>query len=185
MTEPQTPEPIWGAHDLPPGASRQWRLGPLRVFCRRTDEELWIAHAYGDESELAPAVEEPPGLTWSRWAHSAPVETIQFVPGFPDRPVVVKPESPFRMTPGAAARIYVRAPLWLRAFLGGLRLRPLAEIPAIKLSNTWFGDFTQGELCYWLSSGARREIEPDPSRPYLAICPIWLVNASESDLNVE
>ncbi len=54
----------------------------------------------------------------------------------------------------------------------------------ITLSDTWFGTLTDGELCYWLPTQARRSVTPEIFEPYLAICPLQLENRSHGDLDV-
>jgi hypothetical protein len=146
-----------------------------------------VAFVRADSDEAATEAPNalPENITWSRWALESACQEIRLVPLFPDRPVVVKPESAFRVTTGAQARIYVRVPLWVRIEPAIPESMPLVEIPTIVLSNTWFGTFTNGELCYWISSGARMQIEPDPSRPFLAICPIQIINRADEELYVE
>ncbi len=123
--------------------------------------------------------------TWSRWAVKKEITKLQIKPQMPDRPVIIKPESPFRIVKNSHAQIYVRIPVWIQLGISGRHTYPLLDIPTIILSNTWFGTFLEGELCYWVSSGVRRQIEIDPDRPYMAICPIFLSNKSNEDLLVE
>ena len=164
-----------------------WTIGPLRLWSKRVAKEIWVAfvHAEADTDEGVSPSLLPEKLDWSRWALASEADEIRFVPLFPDRPVVVKPEAAFRVTKEAQARIYVRVPLWVRVESAGADSVPLAEIPTAVLSNTWFGTFTSGELCYWISSGARMQITPDYSRPYLAICPIQIINRADEELYVE
>lgn len=163
-----------------------WAAGPLRVWCKSSGDELWVGffHLEGDEKH-AVSDHPPEEIEWSRWAVGRPQQEVRIIPLFPDRPVVVKPENPFRVAKGARAKIYVRVPLWLRLELTTREALSLIEIPTVVLSNTWFGTYTEGELCYWISSGARRQIEPDPTRSYLAICPIQISNRSDGELQVE
>jgi Protein of unknown function (DUF432) len=178
---------LWGQHQIDTDVPQAWTIGPLRLWCKRVAKEIWVAftHTEADAEEGDQPALLPENIDWSRWALAGEADEIRFVPLFPDRPVVVKPESAFRVTKEAQARIYVRVPLWVRVESAGDESVPLAEIPTAVLSNTWFGTFTSGELCYWISSGARMQIEPDHSRPYLAICPIQIINRAEEELHVE
>lgn len=176
----------WGVFEIALDKLYSWKIGDLNVWCRKGTNEIQIAHKYSDSTvDNQKSIEPPEGISWSRWALKKDKIEIQLSPQLPDRPVVVKPESSFRITIGAQAKIYIRVPLWLRINLSTKPSEKLLEIPAVVLSNTWFGTFFEGELCYWISTGARRQIEPDANRPYLAICPIFLTNSSEKDLLVE
>ncbi|MCG8607283.1 hypothetical protein MJD09_20155 [bacterium] len=176
----------WGEHEITV-ETRNWCFGPLRLWCKRLGDELWLAFDYAKD-EVAPTVPEakiPESIIeWSRWVLKDE-SNIRFTPVFPDRTVVVKPEYPFWLLQGAQARIYVRVPLWLRIeSVGGLP-QAITEVPCVILSKTWFGTPTDGELCYWISTSARREMRPDPDRPFLAMTPLQIRNRSEDDLRVE
>ncbi len=177
---------IWGEHEISPRKIYHWAIGDLNLWCSRTSQEIQFAHKRLPASDAVTKIEVPPeDVSWSRFALKKEHPAIRISPLFPDRPIVVKPETLFKLNQGIQARIYVRVPIWLKIELTTREPITLVEIPTVVLSNTWFGSFLEGELCYWISSSARREIEPDPRRNYLAICPIQLINGSESDLSIE
>lgn len=175
---------IWGEHPLREGAPLCLDWGPHRLWLRHTYNELWLASQPKEEGERLsgpPTVEK-----WKRYILKYPCERIRLSPRFPDRPVVVQPENVFILTPRATARIYVRCPLWAAVeALAGANSTEVTEIPLVTLSGTWFGGMTEGDLCYSISSGARRAVAPDARRSFLAICPIEVVNRSEEDFQVE
>lgn len=183
----KTPRSIWGEHEIPLKKIKNWSIGDLNLWCKRTKDEIQIAYSKisGDNIKETEINEPEENISWSRWALKKEHPTIQLVPLLPDRPVVVKPESPFKLNKGIHARVYIRVPIWIKINLTTRESVTLFEVPTVVLSNTWFGTFFEGELCYWISSGIRREIEADPTRPYLAICPIQLMNKSDNDLVVE
>jgi hypothetical protein len=177
---------IWGEHDISPGKIFNWAIGDLNLWCSRTSQEIQIAHKRLAANQDKIGMKNPPAdISWSRFALRKEHPSIRISPLFPDRSVVVKLESPFKLNQGVQAKIFFRVPIWIKIELTTRESIVLAEIPSVVLSNTWFGSFVEGELCYWISSSARREIEPDPNRNYLAICPIQLVNRSEVDLSIE
>jgi len=176
---------IWTRYDVPQDTPLQITIGPLTIWCIREQKELRLAWKNYDNTDSFDKVKLPDNANWQRWAFNQENPRIEIKPVFPDRPVVVKPENPFKVAEDASVRIYVRVPLWARINLLGKPVTRLIEIPIVTLSNTWFGTFQEGDLCYWISSGARLSIEPDPARPYLAICPLQLIDRSPEDLNVE
>lgn len=175
-------QPLWGQWELKQNEVIFRQIGELRLWCMRDNQELKIAYTHGGEEDGA---EIPQEINWHRWSFKTQSPLLELKPIFPDRPVLVKPEAAFRVAEDARVKIYVRVPIWLKIILAGKTSTSLIEIPTVILSNTWFGSFTEGDLCYFISSGARREIESDPSRPFLAICPLLLIDNSPQDLDVQ
>lgn len=187
----------WGSRTLEPGRSIALRIGARDLWLRREGGEIWLAHH--EESALSgpssdppptepPSPELPEDVEWARWATPGGEREILCRPALPDRTVVLKPERSFRLLNRAEARVFVRVPLWIRLELvpadeGELVL--LDEIPSLAMSDTWWGDFLEGELAWWLPTTARREMRPELHLPHLAVCPLRLVNRSGSDLAVE
>ena len=107
--------------------------------------------------------------------------------------MVLEPEWPFRLLPGAEARVFVRVPLWIRMDLvvrtpgdpEDVRRLKLQETPAVLMSDTWWGELHSGELAYWLPTTARRATAPRLFAPHAAVCPLVLRNQADEDLRVE
>ena len=176
---------LWEEREIVPEKIINWRFGPLRIWCKNVSNEIRITHKLFDETSGNQKVEIPDDIDWSRFTVKQSFEKIHLLPVFPDRPVVVQTESPFKLTKNASAKIYIRVPLWIKIELIGKATFSLMEIPSIILSNTWFGDFFEGQLCYWISTAARRILKKDKKQPFLAICPIELINRADKDLSVE
>lgn len=185
VTQEQTRK--WGEFQLTENEVTTWQCGPLRLWYKALSDEIWIASrceaVYSPETEPASVGVE--SLTWSRWVVKRNTEQLRIVPVLPDRSVVARPEYSFSLAPGAQARIYVRVPIWVRIEAGRREAEFLQEFPTVVLSNTWFGTFMEGELCYWLSTKARRRFLVEPHMPHLAICPIQITNSSDDRLLVE
>lgn len=205
----------WGVHPLAEDEERTVDVGPLRLHLRRTNDEIWLAHeAVGRDGEASIAAEaltgngargrgrssgssggiggeggseegEGDGIEWSRWAVPSTGDAIRLTPAFPDRPVVVEPDGPFHLTRRARVRVYVRVPLHVQIGVGAATEPAFARIPTVTLSDTWFGDFQEGELCYFLPTTARREIGREHFAPHLAACPLELSNRADEELKVE
>lgn len=169
---------IWKEYNLTKDNDIQLTLGNVKILCKQRSDELLLSYSYNNS--LKEQQNE-----WLRWTLKYKENTIRVLPALPDRPVVVKPENKFILLKNSEAKIYVRVPLWIRIELGHKSFQKLIEIPTVILSNTWFGNFFEGELCYWISSGAKREFSIDEDKSYSAICPIKLVNKADEDLSVE
>lgn len=180
----------WGTHPLPDGGGvLTVRVGPLSLWARGREDEVWLAHAPGDwarrrrEEDREPPPEDE---EWVRWPVGGSARRVRLSPVFPSRPLVVKPELSFRLVPGTEARIYVRPPLWAAVTVPGDEDRQLTEVPTVELSDTWWGEFDAGELGYWLPTGARRTPPgPEGFEPHQAVCPVDLANRSDDVLEVE
>ena len=184
----------WGEFTLAEEAIRTWSIGPLQFWFRLVSGELWVASKTArhgiDEWKEEPIRRElspnpPEDAPWTRWVLNQTSPKIRLIPAFPDLPVIVKPEYSFNLMTNTEARIYVRVPLWVRIQLVTDPPLMVKEIPIVTLSQTWFGDYTSGELCYWLATTARRKVGPDLFRPFLAVCPIHIHNVSGEMLKVD
>jgi hypothetical protein len=168
-------ETIWGAHELEVNKILKFHLGDLYLWLIHDSQELRIAHTYHKEEQLGDDL-------WTRWTISEQPVKINLSPMVPDRPIIVKPENSFRLLAGTSVQIYVKIPLWIGVQVGK---KSLVEIPSVILSNTWFGNYFEGELCYWISTGARLKLDREKQKKYLAIAPVQLNNNSNEDLPVE
>lgn len=170
---------VWGVIDLDVGSEAERTLGDLTVRVRRTPEEVWVHGAYG-------APEPPANEDWTRWAVQRGDATA-LRPALPDRLVVVSPEQPFILPPHGWAHVFVRIPLFvaLASVAEDGHETVLSRYPAMVLSDTWWGSFTDGELAYWLTTKARRVVSPEIFGYHLAVCPLRLANESGDALPVE
>lgn len=173
----------WGEIELDDGDDRLIEVGPLRLRLRRSRGELWLAHSR--EGEATPPDMEGEGVEWSRWALPRNRDRLRLRPVLPDRPLVVEPEQTFHLMRGAEIRVYVRVPVRVQLELFGATDVPLEEIPTVILSDTWFGDFMEGEVAYFLPTTARREMRDELFAPHLTVCPLQLSNGASEELEVK
>lgn len=184
----------WGEHALASDATLDLQLGPLELRVRSTGDEIWLAHVPGSRPPSGTATGRPArdprrdaaDGEWVRWPVPEGADRrVLLSPVFPPRPVVAEPDRSFRLLPRARARIFVRVPLWVRVAVRSDPDRVLTEVPSVVLSDTWWGGLTEGELCYWLRTTARRKVPSEAFRPHLAVCPLELSNRSDEELPVE
>ena len=174
----------WGRYKIPGGETMKTSLGPITILLRKEGDEVRLTHQREGIQAPRASGRRQPG-EWERWASSRDLEEVEFLPAFPDRPLVLQPENPFRLLPGARARIFVRVPVWLQVRIPGKEGALLEEFPTLILSDTWWGSFAEGEIAYWLHITARREATPDIFVPERILCPLALENRSPEDLPVE
>jgi len=175
----------WSVYNIESDQIYQCRIGEANFWIRRDKNEIYIATSHDKNGADQNTNVIPEDLKWARFVIKEEPISIELSPAMPDRPLVVKPEASFYLTSRTKRTIHVRIPVWVYISIAAKNKIKLVEIPSVILSNTWFGDLIDGELCYWLTSGARSKIEPDPSRPYMAICPLTIKNESDENLFVE
>ena len=169
------------------------QIGPLILWFLRQFDEIHIAiKRLGDElveddvvSFASTDENQQEGLDWKRWVVGEKSNTISILPIMPDRPVVVRPDVPVRIPTGLEAIFFVGIPVWVKVVVGDSDTFDLCEQPTVIRSNTWFGDPMSGELCYSLTTRARREILEAEIEPHRCICPVKICNSSPVTLEVD
>ncbi|MEX2640215.1 MAG: DUF432 domain-containing protein [Balneolales bacterium] len=179
-------ENSWADLEVRETETRSHTIGPLTIWLKKVSNEIWVASDY---TGTRPKEKKTPAqvnvLNWSRWALPQNETHFSLRPAFPDRPVVVKPEYPFKIMTGATVRVYTRIPVFVRIVITARPEFVVTEIPTVTLSNTWFGLHTEGELCYWVHTSARREINNEIMQPWMAVCPIEITNKQAEPLDFD
>lgn len=174
----------WRTYSSEEGSAQTIECGPLQVYLQWSANEIWIASRYKAWPSSAGDDEAAGELSWSRWALNVNDTDIQVLPALPSTPILLKPEDPYRIVPGASARIYTRIPLWLQLRTAKSRAL-LVEIPTVIMSNTWFGSTVDGERCLSHNSSVRRFLTDDFFLPHLASCTLDVKNSAPRELMFE
>lgn len=180
---------IWKSHTIGRNQTLELALGPLHMWMYRGEQELHIAHEmeHGNDERCAVSVFEgalSQERDWTRWILDKGVECVQFKPRLPDRPLIVRPEMPMYLMPKQSVQFFVGIPIWLAITLGA-RHKQAIEVPSLALSNSWFGPFTEGELCYAMKTTAKLHQQDLIPSAYRAVFPLEVRNASPEKLNFE
>lgn len=181
----------WGHYALEEGRVLRWRIGPLELWLRRLPREWRISHRRGDAhapDALETAVPEAEGdviarTTLERFVVGGTPSEVVLTPALADRPVVVRPLTPFHLGGGAEVTVYVSTPLWVHIAAGEVFMTGIAtERP----SDTWFGPSTgEGELCYAGHTHCRLSVAELPWRPSRAVTPLLIRNRERLPLLIE
>ncbi len=171
----------WGKQALPEDDHLHLQIGPLAIWLERASDEL-----HGAFSRKPPVGEEvpsskPDGIEWSRWICGTGALELRLRPVLPPRPLVVRPRMPLQVLPGQRLQFFVSVPVYVWGdLLMGSPAAPVAAFdePTVVLSNSWYGNPVDGELCYALRTRARRTLEELRSDRHLAICPLRVSNES-------
>ena len=173
---------MWGQVEVATDAHSTLHFGALAVCLRHTRDEWRLAYSYQESEDPDFSPEE---VKWIRFITTAD-ELLELTPVLPDRPLVIRPESPVSIFPGRLASFFVALPVWYRFVAVSKQKRTdLIDIPSRVLSNTWFGDPSAGELCYSLDAPLRRAPERLDDRARAVTCQLTVRNGSEEKLNFE
>jgi len=181
---------FWLEKKLAPGKVALARLGTLRIWLARAAREWGVAVEYGDALPIIDHAQVPPdvvpeGLSWTHIAfHDAP-SNFAFKPGTPDRAVVVRPPHPVTIPIGERATFFARVPVWITILTGEKQDLEMGTVPSQVLSDTWFGDYAEGLLCYSLPLTAQRDAEAHEVLPHHIVCPIEVMNKGNDPLVFE
>lgn len=168
---------------------RYWQIGTLSLWVRRSENGEWLVahkHIPGADEELEEAIvadEEPAGLKWQRYAVPEYEPTLRLTPQMPDRPLIVRPETPLTIATGGEGVFYALLPCWIDLTVG--EATKIVTIPSVRLSGSWFGEPISGELCYAMRTSARRSVEDLPPRPHRAVCTLRIANRDTKLLEVQ
>ena len=173
-----------------------WRAGPLKIRIKGSNLELQLAHEIVEDEELTESLwqpldsepeQEPDKVSWQRWVFSKPYKEITFRQTMPERPLVVKTLTPTHIPAGMEAIFYVNIP-----FCATVETRDdsgtttkLTSISSVTLSDTWFGNYFEGNLCYALKTKAVRRAENAKPQPHRALCPIFIANRTHEMLPLQ
>lgn len=174
---------FWGEFKISDGRVITRDLEQLRLWFRREFNEIWIARQTIETNNEAP--KEPESSEWTRYVLPDKGNTVELKPITPDRPIVVRPLNSFKVFPGAEATVYTSIPAWATIRVTQKKGKVITEFPLLSLSETWFGDPTNGELCYAAVTRALRNFQPELINPYRIICQLDVQNRSNEELHVE
>ncbi len=188
------PAAWWGDYAFEAGATGQWQIGPHQLTVQRWPQEWLLRNAASDLTDdemvgwsfawMEENLKEMAPAEITRFVFAATGRELQLRPRLADRPVVVRPLTPFSLLPNQAAPIYVSTPLWLSLSVG----RPgeeLFETPLQRPTDTWFGPSTMdGEPCYASRTFGRLDPERLPHRPHRAVTRVEVDNRSPVLLTV-
>ena len=188
------PETWYGDYELEPGRTAFWQVGPLRFWLTPSDQEWRFAFLPGDDT-LDPSLErdleggssEPAEaeVNASRLGFRQTNRSLRLAPMTADRPVVVKPITPFLLPPKEELTLYISTMVWLQVSVGD-PLQEFLQVPLFRPSDTWFGSSTRdGEMCYAVQTSARLRLENLPLRPHRAISALRVRNLAPENLEVE
>ncbi|WP_372798410.1 DUF432 domain-containing protein [Pontiella sp.] len=180
---------LWKPHALAKGKGLELELGALKLWVHRGDRDWHLAYESDTQERERFALSQSdapfnPDRDWTRWFLDEKITELRMQPMLPDRPIIVRPEMPVCLMPKQAVQFFIGIPLWLGISFDAKNGRVI-EIPTQRLSNSWFGTFSEGELCYAVKTKVKlrkEDLSPAVSR---VVFPLEVRNASQTKLNFE
>jgi hypothetical protein len=183
----------WGSHTLSIGEVGHWRIGPSELWIHRFEREWRVAHKQLEdpfdnslEVEVPAATKEgeEEGAVY-RFSFRKTSTRVALTPALADRPIIIRPETPFTVPAGEDINLYLSTPIWLQIKVGDPP-KFLAELPGYRPSDTWFGPSTrEGELCYASRTTGRLRLEDVDFLPHRSITVARLRNRAKDALVLE
>ncbi len=172
----------WGPHQLTQSET-VFKIGPLHLRFQSAGNELTVSWAR-NQSWLSTQEEAfRPDEESYRYVFPNSRTEISLLPSLPDRSVSTRFPIPLRVLPHDDIRFFVASPLWVQ--LKPTATAPPLDIPTWRLSDTWFGPPTSGELGYSGLLPAYFTRNQLPHRSDLAITPVNIKNDGEETLVIE
>lgn len=183
----------WEPQQVPVGQTLSCRIGPLHLRVEHTASEWRIATDYEEEApDAAPPVvleltfESLADDDIERFVMPRTSGPLRLKPLLPDRAVVIRPRQPLFLPSNSETVLYLSVPVWLQIQVGTSRPTVLREVPALRLSDTWFGPSTrEGEFCYSDKTRARSTLAEVPYRPHRVLTPVRIRNEADTVLPLE
>ncbi len=180
---------LWEPKKILDDQEYRWKIGLLDLWIKPMKMEWLVGYEYtADNSDVAviggPS-QKPESVQWSRFIFSGATNYVQLSPVMPDRAVVVSAELPVKILPKSSAQFFIRIPVWVRVNAGNKMDTLLCEIPSMQLSNSWFGDVINGELCYSIDTHARYDVDPAQKYSGYAVCPVLIHNDSLGQIDFQ
>ncbi len=167
------------------------RLGPLRLWVARAQREWGFASDYGEEHQLmdlaqVPEDVVPDELEWKNLLFRDAPRDYRFDAAVPDHPLVIWPTHPVAIPPGESGELFVTLPVFVTIqLLKDKKERELGTVPSEQLSNSWFGDTTNGQMCYTGPVAAEFELKDLSPDAHHIVCPVVVDNRSDETVLLE
>lgn len=202
----------WRNFELPSGFLQNLQIGPMKLQISHMEREWRIAASRVDETSVSDPqsqrIVEPSeplagatalGKDVKRYASRRTGAGFRLVPVTADRPVVCRPLNQIFVLPGDHVELFVSTPIWINVFLDASASAEsgsaasgqgdgshVAEIPTVRLTDTWIGPSTvEGELGYSAVTKARLSYADVTIKPHLVTTGVVIRNLALHPLRLD
>lgn len=183
-----TTRPWWEPVTLTEGGWAWWRMGGLSVWAQRAGRGWLVGAREGVLPPQDPAAlslglggEPPEDHELERFAARGEASPLRLSPHHAPRPVVVRPERPISLLPGATTRLFVALPVWARLSQG----ETLLERAVARPPDTWLGTKTEGTLGFAVRAPLRSDLADFHRSPQHALATVVITNDDQELLRLE
>jgi hypothetical protein len=180
---------MWSKISIEQENTYYWKLGLKEIYLQKRNQE-WL-FSLKDLPELAKDIicgEPTSPLNDAEWLTfiGDSGNTLQPLPAFPDRPIVVKPKTALKVLPNKDVLLFIEIPLYIQFYSEtGKNENLIFECCSQELSSTWFGELDDGTLAYSLPLEISTAFEKSKHASHTIICPVRLTNDSITTLDVQ
>lgn len=180
---------MWSRIETKPETTYFWKIGLKEIFLKKINKE-WL-FLVKDSQDLAKEIfhselkDEIKDVEWLTFIGDNQ-NSIQVLPVFPNRPIVVKPISPLKVLPNKSMKLFIQIPAWIQFYSNSYTKENLIfECNSEELSSTWFGEPDNGLLAYSKPLEISTALEEPKLTGHNIICPIRLSNDSKTILDIQ
>src|SRR5690554_6411782 len=164
---------VFEKQKLPVGAHRIFSADGFSLRVSREKEGWMINH-----TERSVNQGEPYDFTGGEYFQTGKSATLIVLPALPAKPLVFKGNS-IHVVPGQKFSFYLKIPLSGQLYYAkNLPSNLMKEMPARRLSDTWFGDAYGGEPAFALGNEFYRNSDEAKPTLFEALCPVTIYNNS-------
>jgi len=163
----------WGSFSIKSQEIYHWKTDKLNILIKKENDILKIYH-YKSENELN--IDE---ILWQDWLIKEDNDLIiDILPSYPDKTIVLKFKRTFSILKKQKKQISVIIPIWVKIKIKQKDIATeILTIPVTESFKGWFGDLSDGELCYYITP----EQENTNNQLYFLKLPISVINNSEKN----
>jgi hypothetical protein len=181
---------VWDEWDFGHKQTAVWTFPERRIYVERIEQEWHVLSVAGPQNVRGASrtfIDRSRKPASSEWRHylSREAGPVRPQPVLPDRGIVAKPDRSLTLLAGESAQFFLEIPVWFRLNAGRERQVQVFEEPLAVMSNTWFGDPVNGELCYVLATRLHQGMSSIVPTAWRAVCPMAVTNDSATDLAFE
>ncbi len=180
---------MWSKVSIEQGRTYYWKIGFKGIYLQKRNKE-WL-FSLKDSQDLAKELiygEQTSPVDNAEWLTFIGdlSNTVQSLPAFPDRPIVVKPKTALKVLPEKDVLLFIEIPLYIQFYSDTSKNENLIfECCSQELSSTWFGELDDGTLAYSLPLEISTAFEKSKHASHNIICPVRLMNDSITTLDVQ
>ncbi|MDH5638155.1 MAG: hypothetical protein OEZ04_06655 [Nitrospinota bacterium] len=183
----------WGEYSFETGQIQSWKIGPIKLYIQRLQNEWLFAFKREDVSANVKLgwernrdlTEIPDDCEVERYAFKEAPSIISLIPKLAGKQVITRPTTPFTLMPNEQVTVYAGTPVWVKIETVNPKVK-LTSISTRRLSDTWFGkSTTKGELCYSTKTKCRIRQEEVPMSANRAVTPVRITNLSSKKLELK